>query len=63
MLTLLQHLREFGGEYLWEKQKGNFTWRQTSEKLHSRIDTRPLPEIYNAIYYSTYESASINKYE
>ena len=34
----------------------------TPEELLSRIDTGPLPEIYNATYFSIYQSASTNQY-
>ena len=37
------------------------TWPLTPKELLSRIDTGPLPEIYNAIYFSIYEPASINQ--
>ena len=47
---------------LQERQKGDITWPLTTEQLLSRIDTGPLPEIYNSIYFSIYESASINQY-
>ena len=35
----------------------------TPEELLSRIDTGPLPEIYNATYFSIYQSASTNQYK
>ena len=47
---------------LQERQKSDITWPLTPEKLLSRIDTGPLPEIHNAIYFSIYLSASINQY-
>ena len=37
---------------LQEKQKGDINWPVTPEKLLSRMATGPLPEIYNAIYFS-----------
>ena len=45
-----------------ERQKSDVSWPLTPEELLSRIDTGPLPEIYNAIYFSIYESGSINQY-
>ena len=47
---------------LQERQKGDITWPQTPEELRSRIDQGPLPEKCNVIYFSIYESVSINQY-
>ena len=47
---------------LQERKKCNITWPLTSEERLSTIDSAPLPEIYNAIYFSIYQSASINQY-
>ena len=47
---------------LQERQKGDITWPLTTEELLSRIDTGPLLEIYNAIYFSIYKTATINQY-
>ena len=47
---------------LQERQKCDITWPLTSEERLSIIDSEPLPEIYNAIYFSIYQSASINQY-
>ena len=47
---------------LQERQKFDITWTLTSEERLSRIDSGPLPEIYNAIYSSIYQSASLNQY-
>lgn len=43
-----------------ERQNGDLTWQLISEKRLSRIDTGHLPEIYNAVYFSIYKSASTN---
>ena len=52
ILTSLKHL----GECFWRKvqgrQKGDITWPLNPEELLSRVDTGPLPEIYNATYFS-----------
>ena len=47
---------------LQKRQKGDITWPLTPEELFSRKDMGPLPEIYHAIYFSIYESASFNQY-
>ena len=47
---------------LQERQKGDITWPLTPEELLSRIDKGPLPEKCNAIYFSIYETVSINQY-
>ena len=47
---------------LQEKPKSDITGTLTQEELLSRIDNGPLAEIYNAIYFSIYQSASINQY-
>ena len=47
---------------LQERQKGDITWPLTPEELLSRINAEPLPETYNAIYFSIHESGSINQY-
>ena len=47
---------------LLERQKDDITWPLTPEELLSRLDTGPLPEIDNAIYFSIYQSTSINQY-
>ena len=46
---------------LQERQKGDITWPLTPEELLSRIDSPSLLKIYNATYFSIYESASINQ--
>ena len=45
---------------LQERQKDDITWPLTAEELPSRLDSGPLPEIHNAIYFSIYQSTSIN---
>ena len=47
---------------LQKRQKDDITWPLIPEELLSRLDTRPLPEIHNAIYFSIYQSTSINQY-
>ena len=57
--------KAFGGMFLektTEKAKGYITQAMTPEELLSRIDTVPLPMIYNATYFSIYQSASTNQY-
>ena len=50
------------GRKLQERPKSDIAWPLTSAELFSRIDNGPLPEIYNAIYFSIYQYASINQY-
>ena len=46
---------------LQERHKDDITWPQTPEELLSRLDTGPLPDIHSAIYFSIYQSTSINE--
>lgn len=45
---------------LQEKRKGDITWPENLEEHLSRIDTGPLPEMYNAIWFSISASTSTN---
>ena len=47
---------------LQKRPKSDITWLLNLEELLSRIKTGPLPEIYNAICFSIYESAPIKQY-
>ena len=47
---------------LQDRQKDDITWPLTPEELLSRLDTGPLSEIHKAIYFSIYQSASIDQY-
>ena len=60
VLTLL--MGEFFAENYRKGKKSDITWPLTQEELLSRIDTGPLPEIYNETYFSIYKPASINQY-
>ena len=45
-----------------ERKTSEDTWPLTPDKLLSKLDSRPLPELYNAIYFSIYERGKINQY-
>ena len=45
-----------------ERDEVENKWPLTPEELLSRIDSGPLQELYNAIYFSIYEKGSINQH-
>ena len=49
---LTKAFRKMLRKKLKERQKEDITFPLTPEELFSRLDTGPLPEIHNAIYFS-----------
>ena len=47
---------------LQERETSDNAWPLTPEELLAELDTGPLPEIYNFIFYSIYDRATINNY-
>ena len=45
-----------------ERKISEETWLLTPDELLSKLDSGPLPELYNAIYFSIYERGKINQY-
>eukprot|EP00794_Sanderia_malayensis_P017244 gene17244-18963_t len=59
------HVRAFGRmirEKIMLKQKQRYDFPLTSEEFIKSLDEGPLPELYNAIFYSMHDSATINEY-
>eukprot|EP00794_Sanderia_malayensis_P016277 gene16277-17916_t len=59
------HVRAFGRmirEKIKLKQKQRYDFPLTSEEFIKSLDEGPLPELYNAIFYSMHDSATINEY-
>eukprot|EP00794_Sanderia_malayensis_P016364 gene16362-18007_t len=59
------HVRAFGRmirEKIKLKQKQRYDFPLTSEEFIKSLDEGPLPKLYNAIFYSMHDSATINEY-
>eukprot|EP00794_Sanderia_malayensis_P012974 gene12974-14308_t len=59
------HVTAFGRmirEKIMLKQKQRYDFPLTSEEFIKSLDEGPLPELYNAIFYSMHDSATINEY-
>ena len=59
-IDLTKAFRRMERRKLQEKRKGDITWPEKLEEHLSRIDTGPLPEMYNAIWFSISASTSTN---